>query len=250
MLAGLASTLTGPAFAAKAVPPPPITSPVKPAAKTAAAPSNSPLLPGASSKEPININAAKLDYFDKEQKLIYTGDVVAVQGDSTLKSSKLTIFLQKDPQTAAAGAATPAAPASPSAPGPGAGSSVSHMEAEGPVTMISKDQIGTGDHGSYDKAENKVYLNGHVTLSQGTNVTQGDRLVYDMTSGQAQVFSDKPNGGRVSSVFTPGAGAAPGAQPGPTLPAAKPAKTTSAPKRKAAKGAKPTPEQSGDAAVQ
>ena len=76
---------------------------------------------------------------------------------------------------------------------PTGGSSVKHMEADGPVTLISKDQVGTGDHATYDKAENKVYLNGNVTLSQGTNVTQGDRLIYDLTNGQAQVFSGTTN---------------------------------------------------------
>ncbi|MGH6831013.1 MAG: organic solvent tolerance protein OstA, partial [Methylocella sp.] len=30
------------------------------------------ILPGGNSKDPVNIAAAKLDYFDKEQKLVYT----------------------------------------------------------------------------------------------------------------------------------------------------------------------------------
>ena len=45
------------------------------------------MLPGTNSHEPINIDAGKLDYYDKEQKLVYSGGVVAVQGDSTLKAS-------------------------------------------------------------------------------------------------------------------------------------------------------------------
>ena len=177
--------------------------------------SGSSLLPGANSKEPVNIDAGKLDYFDKEQKLVYTGDVVAVQGETTLKASVLTIFLQKSADQAATGAPAPAAAAA----GPGAGSSVKHMEADGPVTMISKDQVGTGDHATYDKAENKVYLIGNVTLSQGTNITQGDRLVYDLTTTRAQVFSGGTTA-RVKSVFTPGSappgGAAADASPDAT----------------------------------
>ncbi len=79
------------------------------------------------------------------------------------------------------------------------------MDAKGPVTLVSKDQIGTGDNGSYDKDQNKVTLTGNVTLSQGTNITKGDKLVYDLTSGQAQVFSGQTYG-RVKSIFTPGSG--------------------------------------------
>ena len=191
-----------------------------PAPKKAAA--GVPLLPGSGSKEPVNITADKLDFLNKENKLIYTGNVVVIQGDSTLKGSVLNIDLQRD-QPGAGGATAPATPAPADATAPGQGSSVRHMEVDGPVTLISKDQVGTGNHATYDKAENKVYLNGNVTLSQGTNVTQGDRLVYDMTSGQAQVYSGQTNGGRVSSVFTPGSGGPPGA-PAPAKPAAGPAK--------------------------
>ena len=203
-----------------------------------------PLLPGAGSKDPVNIDADKLDYFDKEQKLIYTGNVVAVQGDSTLKASVLTIFLQKDPQ-GQTGATAPAAPPAPGPAGaaPGTGSSVKHMEADGPVTLISKDQVGTGDHATYDKVENKVYLTGKVTLSQGTNVTQGDRLIYDLTTAQAQVFSGTTNP-RVKSVFTPGSGT-PGGDPAKAGDDAKPApkRDRSAPgaKHKPAQAAKPSP---------
>ena len=195
-----------------------------------------PLLPGSGSKEPVNITADKLDFLNKENKLIYTGNVVVVQGDSTLKASKLNIDLQKD-AAGAGGATAPATPAPADATAPGQGSSVRHMEAEGPVTMISKDQVGTGDRATYDKAENKVYLFGNVTLSQGTNITQGDRLIYDMTSGQAQVFSGATNNGRVSSVFTPGSGT-PG---GPPKPAPAPAKAKPAPKGRTAAKHGPSP---------
>jgi lipopolysaccharide export system protein LptA len=164
------------------------------------------LLPGSASREPINIAADKLDYFDKEQKLIYTGNVVAVQGDSRLNASVLTIFLDKKP--------TGAAPA-PAGPGGAAGGSqVRRMEGKGPIAITSKDQVGTGDSLVYDKPENKFYLIGHVALSQGENVTRGDKLVYDLTTGQAVVSST----GRVRSLIVPAdqnakPGAAPGAPP-------------------------------------
>ena len=190
------------------------------------------MLPGTGSHDPVNIDAAKLDYFDKQQKLVYTGNVVAVQGDSTLKASELTIYLSKDDSKAAAapaGGETTAAAATAAGAGPSTGSSVRHMDAKGPVTLISKDQIGTGDNGSYDKGVNKVILTGNVTLSQGTNVTKGDKLIYDLTSGQAQVFSGQ-TAGRVKSIFTPGSG-------GPEQVAGQPVSAT---KKKPAVKPKPT----------
>jgi lipopolysaccharide export system protein LptA len=190
----------------------------KPAAKPAGqGPS---LLPGAASHEPINIAADKLDYFDKEQKLVYSGNVVAVQGESRLNATVLTILLDKKP-----------AGATPAAAGPGGGSQVRRMEGKGPIAITSKDQVGTGDALVYDKPENKFYLIGHVALSQGENVTRGDKLIYDLTTGQAVVSSTgaTPGGGRVRSLIIPAdqnakpAAPAPAAKPSVSAPAAKPA---------------------------
>jgi lipopolysaccharide export system protein LptA len=162
-------------------------------AQTAARPTP-PLIPGGDSKAPISINADKLEYFDKERKLVYSGDVLAKQGAATLKASTLVILL--------AAAGPPAAGKSTAGLLPSGGSQdVQHMDAAGPVTIIQNDQVGIGDSAIYDKVENKVYLIGHVSLSQGTNITTGDKLTYDLTTSQAQV-----EGGRVQSIFTPGTG--------------------------------------------
>lgn len=147
------------------------------------------ILPGATAKDPLNIDAGKLDYFDHEQKLVYSGSVIVTNGPSTLKATRLTIFLE--------GKGAPG--------GANSDDRVKHIEADGPVTLVSKDQIGTGDHGTYDKAESKVYLSGNVILTQGDNITKGDRLVYDVTSGMATVQGGNAQGGRVRSTFTPGA---------------------------------------------
>lgn len=157
------------------------------------------ILPGGNSKDPVNIEAAKLDYFDKEQKLIYTGNVVATQGESKLQAGTLVIYLTpKDPATRAGV--------------PSSSSQVRRMEAAGPVTIVSKDQIGTGDSGIYEKSENKVYLIGNVTLTQGPNVTKGDKLIYDLTTSQAAVT------GRVRSMFMPSGGAGENKEPKPAKP--------------------------------
>ena len=67
---------------------------------------------------------------------------------------------------------------------------------------MSKTQVATGDNGSYDKAEDKVWLIGHVTLSDGQNVTKGDKLTYDLKNGQATVDTSAKSG-RVHGQFVP-----------------------------------------------
>jgi lipopolysaccharide export system protein LptA len=157
------------------------------------------ILPGGNSKEPVNIAAAKLDYFDKEQKLVYTGNVVATQGESRLQARTLVIFLTPKDPAAQAGV-------------PSSSSQIRRAEAAGPVTIVSKDQIGTGDSGIYEKSENKVYLIGNVTLTQGPNVTKGDKLTYDLNTNQAAVT------GRVRSMFLPSGGTGDAKEPRPARP--------------------------------
>ncbi len=146
-----------------------------------------PVLPGGNTKAPITIDASKLEYFDKDQKLIYSGGVVATQGESKMRATTMVIFLARSDEPATLQSDT---------------GRIRRIEAAGPVTVTQVDQVGTGDSGLYDKAENKVYLIGTVVLSQGPNVTKGERnskLVYDLDTGYAQVI-----GGRVNSIFTPG----------------------------------------------
>jgi lipopolysaccharide export system protein LptA len=113
----------------------------------------------------------------------------------------VTIFLARAP---ARGGAAPS-PAANAAAGPGSSSShVKHLDCAGPVTVISKTQVATGDRASFDKAQNKVWLLGNVTLSDSGNVTKGDKLTYDLTTGQATV--DTVAAGRVKGLFIPGSG--------------------------------------------
>jgi lipopolysaccharide export system protein LptA len=147
----------------------------------------SPVLPGGNTRAPITVDASKLEYFDKDQKLVYSGGVVATQGESTMKASTMVVFLARPDEAASLQSDT---------------GRIRRIEAAGPVTVTQVDQVGTGDSGLYDKAENKVYLIGNVVLSQGPNITKGERnskLVYDLDTGYAQVI-----GGRVNSIFTPG----------------------------------------------
>jgi lipopolysaccharide export system protein LptA len=167
--------------------------------------SSNQFLPGTSSKEPISIDADKLVYFDKEQKAIYSGNVVVIQGDTKLTCSAMTIYLDRSANNAAQGADKPP-PASAQAEqgsGPPQNSGIKRLEAAGPVTVVSKTQVATGDNGTYDKLEDKVYLIGHVTLSDGQNITKGDKLIYDMKTGQATIDTSSGKSGRVHGQFTP-----------------------------------------------
>lgn len=161
------------------------------------------IFPGTNSKEPISIDADKLVYFDKERKAIYTGNVVVIQGDTKMTCTAMTVFLDHAPTQGADHApAQGAKPTTDGQPGPTADSGVKRLEAAGPVTVISKTQVATGDNGSYDKGEGKVWLIGHVTLSDGQNVTKGDKLTYDLKTAEATVDTSAKSS-RVHGQFVP-----------------------------------------------
>jgi lipopolysaccharide export system protein LptA len=147
-----------------------------------------------SNKEPIKIDADRLDVFDRESRAVFDGNVVAVQGDSTMKCTSLEVFYEQRGQGSSA---QPAAASS----GEGA---IRRIECNGPVTIVSKTQVATGDHATFDRVANRVLLTGNVALSDGPNVTRGERIVYYLNSGIANVET-KP-GGRERALFVPGSG--------------------------------------------
>ena len=153
------------------------------------------IFPGTSSKDPISIDADKLVYYDKERKAVYSGNVVVIQGETKMTCSVMTVFLDRAPTQTAPQPTNGQS-------GPPADSGVKHLDATGPVTVVSKTQVATGDNGSYDKVQDKVWLIGHVTLSDGQNVTKGDKLTYDLKSGLATVDTNAKSG-RVHGQFIP-----------------------------------------------
>jgi lipopolysaccharide export system protein LptA len=161
------------------------------------------IFPGTNSKEPISIDADKLVYYDKEHKAVYTGNVVVIQGDTKMTCTAMTVFLDHAPTQGADHApAQGAKPTTDGQSGPTADSGVKRLEAAGPVTVVSKTQVATGDNGSYDKGEGKVWLIGHVTLSDGQNVTKGDKLTYDLKTAEATVDTNAKSS-RVHGQFVP-----------------------------------------------
>ncbi|GJE01535.1 LptA/OstA family protein [Methylobacterium isbiliense] len=159
-----------------------------------------------SAKDPIKIDADRLDVFDRENKAIFAGNVVAVQGESTIRCSSMTVHYQRNRDRDAGGREPPkgaeAKPAETKPADPADTGAIRQVVCAGPVTVVSKDQVATGDNAVFDKVANRVVVTGNVVLSQCQNVTRGSRLVYDMNTGRANM--DPTAGGRVSAMFVPG----------------------------------------------
>jgi lipopolysaccharide export system protein LptA len=146
---------------------------------------------GSSSKEPIKIDSNRLEVFDKENRAVYSGDVVVVQGQTTVRSSQMIVHYITNKS---AGGNSQAAPAGQN--------SIRKIDFEGPVSVSSGTQAATGKFMTYDAQAETVTLTGNVIISDCDNVQRGERAVYDVKSGRATV--DAGAKGRVQGVFTPG----------------------------------------------
>jgi lipopolysaccharide export system protein LptA len=161
---------------------------------------------GGDSKEPIKIDADKLDVLDKENRAVFTGNVVAVQGETTVRCTVMTVFYEgRNGQQGGAGAAkatasTAAPAAAPSAGGNANDSSIKRIECKGPVTVVSKTQAATSDNAVFDRANNVVIMTGNVALNDGPNITRGEKLTYNTVTGIANVENKT---GRVQGFFVP-----------------------------------------------
>lgn len=139
------------------------------------------------SKEPIAIDANQLDVFDKEGRAVFTGDVVAVQGETTMRCAVMTVLYES--QRGKGGGKSASAAPSGGMGGLTQDSSIKEIVCKGPVVIKTKEQTATGDNARFDRVANKVFLTGNATLSETKgNVMKGDRVAYDVASGRAQIL--------------------------------------------------------------
>jgi lipopolysaccharide transport protein LptA/LPS export ABC transporter protein LptC len=130
---------------------------------------------------PIDVEADRLDVDDKSKVATFRGDVHAVQGTFTVRTSEM-----RSHYTGNAGLAQQLIPGEPHPP-----AQLTRIEARGKVIVTSQGgQDATGDWADFDVKENKVTLGGDVVLTQEKNVVRGTRLVIDMVTGESIIHND------------------------------------------------------------
>ena len=150
-----------------------------------------------SSNMPYQIDADQLEVIDAENRAIWKGNAVVVQGTTRMTTPLLNVYSQRN-----------GAPATPK-PTPAGGlnlGSIERMEADGPVYYTTPQQTARGDHATYMASEHSIVMTGNVVLVQDKNVLQGGRLVIDTDTNHSQLYPAEHSGttsGRVRGVFYP-----------------------------------------------
>jgi lipopolysaccharide export system protein LptA len=179
--------------------------------RAAAAPAGPSIIQDQNQDQPIQIESATLEVRDKNKMATFSGDVVVIQGDTTIKCQTLVVFYGAEHGP---GATRPVAAAAQSGEGTTAGAraqketprgtqDIRRIEARGGVTITTKDQIATGDLGVYDPKKKTMTLTGNVVVSQGKNVLHGDSVVVDTVTGDTRFESGASTQNRVRALILP-----------------------------------------------
>lgn len=133
---------------------------------------------GFNSNAPVDVQADRIEVQDRSDRAIFSGNVVAQQGNMTMNASRLTVAYTNN-----------------------SGVDVQRLEASGGVTLRTPNETARGAFAVYDVNRRIVTMTGGVHLTQGQNRVQGGRLVLDLNSHRA-VMDGGGSTGRVSGRFT------------------------------------------------
>ncbi|WP_372693781.1 lipopolysaccharide transport periplasmic protein LptA [Immundisolibacter sp.] len=133
-------------------------------------------------KQPIYIDADRVELDEAKGLNTYSGSVVVVQGTMQINADRLVIHTADRKPTRYVATGTPARYKQ--QPNPDEG-----------------DVVGTGNTIEYRVSEKKLYLRGDAHITRQGDVFQGDRLVYD--TARDLVSGSGGQGGRIRMIIQP-----------------------------------------------
>ncbi len=135
--------------------------------------------------QPIDINADNLEVRQDKNLAIFSGNVIAVQGQIKLRAEQLRVWYRTSADSGSGNAA-------------GNNGTIIRIDAIEQVFVSSATETAQGDIGIYEVADQRLTLTGAVILTRGENVLRGNKLVMNLATGQSQI-----SGGRVHGRFVP-----------------------------------------------
>ena len=153
---------------------------------------------GRDTRQPVDVTAQKLHINDTERVALFTGNVVAQQGDSTLKAPELRIAYEGKAADSLTSGQTKSSPSE-------GGSRLSRMLAsKGTVINMGSDRRIAADQADFDAKADTALFTGNVLVNQQKNVLQGRRLFVDRKNGRSRLDSPAEGGqqlGRITAVL-------------------------------------------------
>lgn len=137
------------------------------------------------SNAPIDIAADQSEAFTQECKVVWKGDVEALQARTRLRAQTLSVF------SARAGNEC---------------GETQRMVAEGGVNYVTAERSMRANTAVYEARSETITLTGDVVVVQGKNVARADKVIINLQTGQSQMISGSKGRGsknRVRAVLYP-----------------------------------------------
>ncbi len=135
---------------------------------------------GFSKQDPIYITSDRMEADRQKNIVVYTGQVVAIQADMTLRSDKLTTYFDPELQQ------------------------IKEAVAEGKqVRMTQGDRIAIGTKAVFDGVAQTITMTGNPVVRQGNSEVAGSKIIYFMVEDRVIVESGKDTP-RVTGTIFPG----------------------------------------------
>lgn len=134
------------------------------------------------SKLPITVKSNSMTADNKEKTAVFSGKVVAKQGDITIFSDKLVVsYADKSKE-------------------------VEKIEAVGNVRIIQQNRTGFADKAVYESRSGLIVLTGTPRVVQGRDSIRGKVITYHVDGDRSEVSSGGDPKARVEVVINPPAG--------------------------------------------
>ncbi len=131
--------------------------------------------------KPIKIDADRLDANNEKRMVTFTGNVVAVQEDKTIKADRLILHFKKETQAGPVAARDPMR-----------GGELDRIEARGRVNIQMEERTATGDDAVFIQDTQQIILTGNATLREGPNLVKGEKVTVFLEENRGMVEgSDK-----------------------------------------------------------
>ena len=122
---------------------------------------------------PITIEADHMSSLEKDNNVLFTGNVDAAQADVRIRADRMTVFY------------TPARD--------GKKQEVKRLKCTGNVEITKGEWLGTGKTMNYLAKERKVILSGDAKAWQDKNLVTGETIIYYLDEGRSEVVGSRPS---------------------------------------------------------
>ncbi|MFA5321770.1 MAG: lipopolysaccharide transport periplasmic protein LptA [Smithella sp.] len=135
--------------------------------------------PGTQSDEPIEITSDRMEAFNDQKLVVFSGHATVAQGTSVLKADKLFLYYKNEPgnkdtigtiETDKTG-------------------DLERIEAKGNVSLTQGERVARGEEAVYFRETSKVIMTGNAVLNEGKNSIKGDRVIIFLNENRGIVES-------------------------------------------------------------